>query len=218
MSYEGFCKNNKEIKIMLITDSKFLEYGSIIEDIDFSAVEKFMANSTIIPTNGNVYVADIVLLHSMEIHNILSSKYFNNNDIQIGYCNGRNTRLNALEYHGCKEVIYSLEDIALILGKQNIIKEDGINTSDLDIFYLPKKTPIALNEKVLHFSPIKTCAEGFKTVIVLSKNTNVKLENKLYDDYYFAENKWLYVHEDAEALLQKGAKHGLVGENIELKY
>lgn len=44
--------------------------------------------------------------------------------IQIGYCNGHNHLLNAVEYHRDSEINIAVTDMILILGKEQDITED----------------------------------------------------------------------------------------------
>ena len=53
--------------------------------------------------------------------------------IQIGCCNGHNKKLNAVEYHRDSEVDIAVDDLILILGKQQDIEEDHTyNTSRME--------------------------------------------------------------------------------------
>ena len=58
--------------------------------------------------------------------------------IQIGYCNGHNKKLNAVEYHRDSEVDIAVDDLILILGKQQDIEEDHTyDTSRMEAFLVP---------------------------------------------------------------------------------
>ena len=54
--------------------------------------------------------------------------------IQIGYCNGSNVKLNALEYHRSSEIDIAVTDLILLLGCQQDIKEDTYDTALVEAF------------------------------------------------------------------------------------
>ena len=47
---------------------------------------------------------------------VSASKSFGEMEIQIGYCNGHNSMLNALEYHKSSEINVAATDAVLLLG------------------------------------------------------------------------------------------------------
>ena len=58
--------------------------------------------------------------------------------IQIGYCNGHNTKLNALEYHRDSEINVAATDAVLMLGSLQDVKEDHTyDTSLVEAFSVP---------------------------------------------------------------------------------
>ena len=44
--------------------------------------------------------------------------------IQIGYCNGNNHLLNAVEYHRSSEINVAATDLILLIGSEQDIEED----------------------------------------------------------------------------------------------
>lgn len=54
----------------------------------------------------------------------LKMRIFGELPIQIGYCNGHNSKLNALEYHRSSEVNVAVTDIILLLGSEQDIASD----------------------------------------------------------------------------------------------
>ena len=49
--------------------------------------------------------------------------------VQLGWCNGHNTKLNCLEYHRCSEFNLGTEDFVLILGDQREIENGSFDTA-----------------------------------------------------------------------------------------
>ena len=138
--------------------------------------------------------------------------------IQIGYCNGHNKKLNAVEYHRNSEINVAVTDLVLLLGCQQDIEEDfTYDTSKIEAFLVPAGTGIEVYGTTLHYAPCNTEDSGFQCVVVLPEGTNTELtfpvkeagEEKLMT----AKNKWLIGHEEAAI---EGAFNGLKGENITL--
>ena len=149
---------------------------------------------------------------------ITCRKGFGGLPIQIGYCNGDNHRLNALEYHRSSEIDIAATDLILLLGRQQDIEEgDTYDTSKVEAFFVPAGTAVELYATTLHYAPCTAEKGGFRCAIVLPRGTNEDLpfeaakegENRLLT----AVNKWLIAHEDAGI---EGAFCGLRGENLEV--
>ena len=139
--------------------------------------------------------------------------------IQVGYCNGHNLKLNALEYHRSSEVDIAASDLILLLGRQQDIQEDyTYDTAKVEGFFVPAKTAVELYATTLHYAPCQASEEGFRCVIVLPEGTNHELDFSVASEgeekLMTAKNKWLIAHEDAKI---GGAFCGLKGENISLE-
>ena len=139
--------------------------------------------------------------------------------IQTWYCNGKNYKLNALEYHRPSEIDVAGEDAVLLVGAQQDITEDfTYDTSLVEAFYLPKGTAVELYATTLHYAPCCVHESGFRVAIVLPRDTNLPLEEKhegWEDALITAKNKWLIGH--AEGGLPEGSHIGLIEKNIDIK-
>lgn len=63
--------------------------------------------------------------------------------IQIGFCNGTNTKLNCVEYHRDSEINIPCEDMILLLGKQTDITPDyHLDTATIRAFLVPAGTAV----------------------------------------------------------------------------
>ena len=139
--------------------------------------------------------------------------------IQIGYCNGHNKKLNAVEYHRNSEINIAVTDLILIIGKQQDIEADyTYDTSLMEAFLVPAGTVIEVYGTTLHYAPCHVEDGGFRCVVVLPKGTNTDMEpleikNK-EDELLFVRNKWLIGHE--EGGLPENAYIGLKGENLSI--
>lgn len=99
--------------------------------------------------------------------------------IQIGYCNGRNSRLNALEYHKDSEVNVMATDAILLLGLRSELEEDyTLDTKKVKAFLVPAGTAVEIYATSLHYAPCGVDGKPFQVAIVLPKGTNYPLTKK----------------------------------------
>lgn len=199
-----------------VTEESFKKYGKILHDFELSELLKEM-NTTPVPEDV-IYVPSEDCLEALDAAKELKNRIYGGLPIQIGYCNGHNKTLNALEYHRCSEVDVAVDDIILLLGCQQDIEEDfTYDTSRVEAFYVPAGTAVELYATTLHYAPCGVEGNGFRCVIVLPKDTNTEItfstSGKGEDKLMTAKNKWLIAHEDAKI---EGAFNGLKGVNITL--
>ncbi|MDE6419275.1 MAG: DUF4867 family protein, partial [Lachnospiraceae bacterium] len=148
----------------------------------------------------------------------ISAKLYGELPIEIGYCNGNNAMLNALEYHRSSEINVAATDAILMVGAQQDITDDfTYDTSLIEAFLVPAGTAVEIYATTLHYAPCNQNGKGFKVGIVLPKGTNYPLEKKhegWEDSLITATNKWLIGH--AEGGLPEGAHIGLIGKNLNI--
>lgn len=221
-TYELVKKKNPHLNFYHINDSQFQDYGKILENYEFEEL-KVQMEKTEIPQDGNIYVASDSQLEGKRLMEIIGSCIYGNMPIQIGYCNGRNSTLNGLEYHKGSEINIAITDLVLLLGRVQDIENNSYNANDVSAFYIPEGTVIELYGTTLHFAPCKVTDIGFKAVVILPKGTNQPLEGESEkftseDQLLFMKNKWLIAHPERKVLIDKGAYPGIKGENIEVYY
>ncbi len=217
---EDLIRLNSHLKIKTVTDSAFVPYGHPIANYDFSDLTRFLEHSSEIPEQGNIYKGSVPEMEKFDIKNRLEIEFYGEMPIQIGYCNGRNSTLNGLEYHIGSEINVAATDLVLMLGKLQDVRDRKYRAADVEVFFLEKGTAVRLYETTLHFAPCKTSPEGFRCVVILPKGTNEPLQGdrpRPGDELLFARNKWLLAHPDRKALIERGASPGIIGENTELK-
>ena len=210
---------NPGLNIKSLDQESFREYGKVITGYDFVGLIDWMARKTPIPEEGNLYIASVPELEQFDVKENLEKGFYGEMPIQIGYCNGRNSTLNGLEYHMGSEINIAVTDLILILGKLQDVADGQYDIENADIFFIPKGTVVQLYETTLHFAPCKTNADGFKCIVVLPRGTNEPLENDkvVYGDrFLFARNKWLLAHPERKALMEKNAWPGITGINIKI--
>ena len=197
-----------------VSDISFLPYGKVLKGYDLAPIMKAM-ESTPLPEDDVIYVPSVKELEALEIAEQMKKKAYGELPIQVGYCNGNNKKLNAVEYHRSSEVDIAVTDLILLLGRQQDIEEDfTYDTSKIEAFFVPAGTAVELYATTLHYAPCTGEGKGFRCVVVLPEGTNTELIDTHQDDedkLITAKNKWLIAHEDAGI---QGAFCGLKGENI----
>lgn len=202
------------MKIKNVTDVSFNPYGKVLTGYDWGPILKAM-ESTPLPEDDVVYVPSVKELEELAISEQLKRVAYGELPIQVGYCNGNNNKLNAVEYHRSSEVDIAVNDLILLLGRQQDIEADyTYDTSKIEAFFVPAGTAVELYATTLHYAPCSSEGKGFRCVIVLPKDTNLDLDEKHQDNedkLITAKNKWLIAHPEAGI---QGAFCGLKGENI----
>lgn len=205
------------MEILKITDPEFRHYGKIIDDVDFSGLCQALNDKTPLP-EGVEYVPGCDALESLPVMQELSVKVYGEMPIQIGYCNGHNKMLNALEYHRDSEINVAATDAILMLGKQDDVTPDyTYDTKNVKAFLVPAGTAVEVYATTLHYAPCGVDGNGFKVAIVLPKGTNLPLDSEhkggKEDEHLTAKNKWLIGHPEG---VNPGEPLGLIGENLSL--
>ncbi len=219
---------NPGLAIRDLSDPGFGRFGRLLPE-NFDDLADLADRITAIDPNANRYVASLADLETPD-HIRRLAPFFGFADIQIGYCNGPNSRLNAVEWHKSAEIDIAVTDLVLLLGSRADIDEFGhIDSSVLTCFFIPKGAAIELLPEVLHFSPCRAHPEGFKSIIVLPRGTNEALPTTAASHetppsaepvpesrFLFMKNKWLIAHPERKPLVERGAFAGIRGENIEI--
>lgn len=214
---EEIRKYNPDIQIHHINDSNFTRYGKIINDFDFTGLIDYLDKHTQVPQQGNQYVASDENAERLEVKSNLENWFYGRMPLEIGYCNGHNQKLNALEYHKGSEIDVAVTPSVLLLGSITDIKEEKIQTRDLEAFYIEQGMTVELYGTTLHFSPCEVTKAGFKMGIILPKGTNEAIDlADRRDLMLWMRNKWLYAHPLADHLITKGAYQGIEGKMLEI--
>lgn len=211
------------MEIKKVTDAAFKKYGRVISHVDVAELVAAL-KETPIPADV-VYEPSVESLEKLPVKEELSSVIYGEMPIQIGYCNGHNKKLNALEYHRDSEINIAAEDAVLMLGSLQDMEADfTYDTSKVEAFLVPAGTAVEIYATTLHYAPCHVEDGGFQVAVVLPKGTNyelkaahAKVENGKApneDALLAAVNKWLIGH--AEGGLPEGSFLGLKGENLSL--
>lgn len=206
------------MEIKKLVDPAFKKYGRVVQGIDFSELVEVIKKKTPLP-EGVDYEPSIGELETTACAKELRKKTYGELPIQIGYCNGHNYKLNAVEYHRSSEINIAATDAVLLVGmQQDITDEFTYDTSLMEAFLVPAGTAVEIYATTLHYAPCSAGEGGFKVGIVLPAGTNYTLKEKhegWEDALITAQNKWLIGH--AEGGLDTGAHIGLIGKNLDIR-
>ena len=205
------------MKIQNVNDESFKKYGKVLNGYHVAGILKEMEHTPL--TKEVVYVPSVEEMEALPDAEEMKNRAFGGLPIQIGYCNGDNKKLNALEYHRSSEINIAVNDLVLLLGAEQDIQADyTYDTSLVEAFLVPAGTVIEVYATTLHYAPCTAEGEsGFRCVVVLPAGTNTDLTFPAGEDgeerLITAKNNWLIAHEEAGI---DGAFCGLKGENIEI--
>lgn len=208
------------MRIHSVFDPEFKAYGQIVTGLDETVQEILAALKTTPLPEGVGYVPTDPDLQELPAAVEVSEHCFGGMPVQLGWCNGHNTRLNCLEYHRDSEFNLGTEDFILLLGLQGDIVDGVLDTATIKAFKAPAGVLIEVFATALHYAPCHCDPEkGFRVMVALPMGTNTEkpgiTPKSPEDKLLWARNKWLLAHpESGEA--KQGAHIGLAGENINI--
>ena len=209
------------MKIESVLDPAFAAYGQVVTGLEEARAKILAALAgTPQPAAGTDYCPEDPSLQELPAAAEVSEHLFGGMPCQLGWCNGRNTKLNCLEYHRDSEFNLANEDFILLLARRDEIEIGRLDTGKVRAFRVPAGTRGEVYATTLHYAPCHTDAEkGFRVLVALPKGTNTAkpdMANNGGDDaLLWACNKWLLAHPDS-AEAKAGAYIGLIGENVHI--
>ena len=206
------------MKILPVTDASFAPYGRVVEGYDVAPLLAALEKTPL--TDSVVYVPREELLHQAEGADKVGEALFGGMPFQLGWCNGRNTRLNCLEFHRDSEFNLGTEDFILLIAKQGEIVNGVLDTACVKAFRVPAGVLVECYATTLHYAPCHTDAQkGFRVMVALPAGTNTDYRPEgganTMDRMLWARNKWLLAHAESSEAAQ-GAVVALRGENIDI--
>ncbi len=213
------------MRIKSVFSHSFEKYGKVLTGYDVKDLLAKLEETTDKPEGATIYEPGDAGLEALPVAKEFSTNAYGGMPVQVGYCNGNNTKLNCLEYHRGSELNIPANDMVLLLAPLQSVKKGKLNTSAVEAFYVPKGTVVEVYETTLHYAPCnavkngEVSKEGFRVIIVLPKDTNTAKpelsEKNLEDKLLWAKNKWLIAHPDSSEA-KAGAFVGLTGINIDI--
>lgn len=206
------------MKIYSVSDPLFSEYGRIVENFDTTELMKVLARKEC-PAKGIIYQPTDSELEMLPVAEKIQKVLFGTLPVQIGYTNGHNCKLNALEYHRSSEFNVAQQDIILLLARRQDLAEDfTMDTKKVKAFRIPAGVMVEIYATTLHYAPCQTSQDGYRCIVILPRGTNypqpgnidMEKENMLMT----AANKWLIAHPEGDC--GKDVFIGLYGDNLEV--
>ena len=207
------------MKILPVSDPSFQNYGQVLEGYDLKELLETLDKATPCP-EGVDYVPEQAELQALAIEKDLRNNAYGGMPIQIGCCNGHNTKMNCLEYHRDSELNVGTQDFILLLAKREDLVDGVLDADKVVAYYCPAGVMVEVYATTLHYAPCSAKkGQGFKVVIVLPKGTNlakpdITVKNP-EDEILWAANKWLLAHADSAEAAQ-GAKVLIKGKNPDI--
>ena len=207
------------MKILSVTDPAFAPYGKVLDGYDTKELLGTLEAVTPLP-EGVEYVPSQPELEALPIAKQLSDNAYGGMPIQLGWCNGHNTKLNCLEYHRDSELNIGTEDFVLLVAREDDVVKGRLDTAKVKAFRAPAGVVVEVYATTLHYAPCSAAkGAGFQVVIVLPRGTNgpkpaiTPLNGE--DETLWAANKWLLAHADSSEAAQ-GAPVRLDGINVDI--
>ena len=206
------------MEILSVFSPEFRAYGRVVEGYPVKGLLDALAQTPL--TDGVVYVPREPLLHAAPEAQAIGEALYGGMPFQLGWCNGRNTRLNCLEFHRDSEFNLGTEDFILLIAKQGEIVDGVLDTACVKAFRVPAGVLVECYATTLHYAPCHTdAAKGFRVMVALPAGTNTDYRPEgganTMDRMLWARNKWLLAHAESDEAAQ-GAVVALKGENIDI--
>ena len=105
------------MKLYSVFDPEFKPYGQVVTGMDDTVAELLSVLKDAPKGPGVDYVPAYEPLQELPACVEISEHCYGGMPVQLGWCNGHNTRLNCLEYHRDSEFNLGTEDFILLLAK-----------------------------------------------------------------------------------------------------
>ena len=207
------------MKIQSVFDPAFARYGKVITGLDTDALIAAL-EKTEKPADAVIYLPSVASLEETDLYPILRDNVYGGMPIQIGFCNGTNTKLNCVEYHRDSEINIPAQDMVFLVACESDLVDGHLDTAKVEAFRAPAGSAVELYATTLHYAPCDAVSgAGFRVAVVLPKDTNTdkpEIQNRTPEDaLLWARNKWLIAHPDSTEAAS-GAFVGLDGENPDI--
>jgi len=207
---------NPGLEINEVSSPGFAVYGKVHPSVELPEMERFIYS--VERSHDEFYVPCEEKLMALDEADQFKSDLFGQVPCQVGWYYGNGTKLNAIEYHKCSEVLYEFEPCVLILGLLWDIKDDSLDTASMKVFYVPANTCVELYATTLHYAPCRAGSEPVMQIVAQSMYTNTPLltpaeGNERENKYLLQRNKWVLIHPEAVEIIPDGFI-GLRGDNI----
>ena len=207
------------MKILSIEDPSFREYAQVLPGYDLNELLDTLEKVTPLP-EATDYCQEDPALMKLAVAKELRDRAYGGKPIEIGWCNGHNTRLNCLEYHRSSEINIGTEDFVALFARRSEMVNGRLDTEKVRAFRIPAGTAVEIYATTLHYAPCSAApGAGFRVAVILPAGTNgprpeITAGNP-EDECLWACDKWLLAHRDSTEAAD-GAQIRLDGENIDI--
>lgn len=132
------------MNIQSVNDKAFEVYGRVVDGYDYAELLATLEKCSEKPADSVIYVPGCAELEATPAYKDLQINCYGGMPIQIGYCNGTNTKLNCFEYHRDSEIDIAADDVILLVARQQDIQDGKIDSSKTEAFLCPKGTAVEL--------------------------------------------------------------------------
>ena len=210
------------MKIYSVNDPEFKPYGRVVTGLEAAKAEILQALATTPLPEATDYVAEEPVLQELPAMVEVSEHLFGGMPVQLGWCNGHNTKLNCLEYHRASEFNLGARDFVLLLAKREQIVDGKLDTAQVKAFRAPAGTLVEVYATTLHYTPCMVDDGGFQVMVALPAGTNGPRPEAAADmpaagdSYcYWKADKWVLCHADSPKAAE-GGYVGLTGKNLDI--
>ena len=214
---------NPDIDMLSIEDTSFLRYGRVHHE---RPVDVLLASLDRKPESGTGVHRSMNDKHGACPAELVPTlrEIFGCTELQVESVQGRNARLDALEYHKCVEVVVAGTDMVVLMGLVcDIVWPAGtFDVSRTKAFYVPRGTVYEVFPWCLHSTPVHVReAEGFRCIVIQPRGAHAPIdftpdpggEGKLMR----GRNTWLISYVNEAGVPGASTHRGLKGRVMELK-
>lgn len=218
---EKIRRQNEALEIFPVWSEALDRYGRVVMSDTLGEAAELVARRVEMPEKGTFYTPQSDFLNDQEMKKEISNRFFGGLPVEIGYCIGHNSDLNALEYHKCNEVLAFNGDVVIFLGRMEDMDLLGgiYQMSQLEGFFVPSGTQIELYPGTLHYGAMETSRAGFSFIVCLLEGTNTPLEARVEgreNEMLIQKNKWVICNKAAEEEIACGAPVWITDASIHL--
>ena len=210
------------MKIYSVNDPEFKPYGRVVTGLEAAKAEILQALATTPLPEATDYVAEEPVLQKLPAMVEVSKHLFGGMPVQLGWCNGHNTKLNCLEYHRASEFNLGARDFILLVAHRWEIEDGKLDTACVKAFRVPAGTVVEVFNTTLHYTPCMVDDGGFQVMVALPAGTNGPRPEAASDmpaagdSYcYWKADKWVLCHADSPKAAE-GGYVGLIGKNLDI--
>ncbi len=210
-------KKNPGLNVIDVHSEEFSTYGRIITGMDTAEIIA-QAQKIKNPDSGSMYLPSVDAFERLDIAEKIETQFFGESKTQVGYCWGYNRVFGATEWHTSSEINIAVTPLVIIVGHIWDVKNNTVDTSKFEVFYVPAGTVLECYATTLHYCPCQVGEQGFGWVVALPEGTNTALDGEYDDKLLWAKNKWLIAHTENTSLIEDGAVAGVTGTNFKIEY